>query len=74
MARKILKTHTPLIGTYPHHANLFSIIGNSKKIMEWVLHNYLHLFLSSNNDSEFGMDLCSQYYPWHSFDGDAVHF
>lgn len=68
MERIILPTHEPLITTYPHHANLFSIVDIDHRSLSWVFHNYLLVMLHGNADTgEYGLDLCSQYYPWHQF-------
>lgn len=65
MTIKILETHSPIIATYPHHASLFSIIEDDPRALSWIFHNYLLLFLHHDEQGEYGIDFCSQYFPWH---------
>lgn len=67
MNDKTLKLNKPLITTYPHHANLFSILDLDSRSLHWIFHNYLLIILHHNEQGEYGLDLCSQYYPWHKF-------
>ncbi len=68
MQQILLETHKPLIASYPHHAALFSILDIDERSLSWIFHNYLLLMLSCDyNTGNYGMDLCSQYYPWHQF-------
>ncbi|MEC0171486.1 hypothetical protein [Paenibacillus graminis] len=67
MNKKILNLGKPLITTYPHHANLFSILDLDQRSLSWVFHNYLLIILHHDEKGGYGLDLCSQYYPWHKF-------
>lgn len=63
----IIETREPMITTYPHHANLFSILPNDIRSLNWIFHNYLIIFSHSLSPNELGIDLCSHYFPWHQF-------
>lgn len=65
METKILSTHTPIISTYPQHASLFSIIDIDQRSLSWIFHNYLSLFIHYHDNGGYGIDFCSQYFPWH---------
>lgn len=68
MNRIILETHEPIISTYPHHACLFSILDEDARSLSWIFHNYLLLMIHCDYETGgYGLDLCSQYYPWHQF-------
>lgn len=67
MDKKTLEIYEPLITTYPHHANLFSILDINKRSLSWIFHNYLLVILHHDEKGGYGLDLCSQYYPWHKF-------
>lgn len=64
---KTLKVNEPLMTTYPHHANLFSMLDLDQRSLSWVYHNYLLVMLHHNDEGGYGLDVCSQYYPWHQF-------
>ncbi|MBT2284100.1 hypothetical protein J7E78_11165 [Paenibacillus polymyxa] len=64
---KKLQVNEPLMTTYPHHASLFSMLDLDKRSRSWIYHNYLLVILHHNDEGGYGLDVCSQYYPWHKF-------
>lgn len=41
--RKVLHMQTPMITSYPRHANLLSILENEEMYIEWLIENYIEL-------------------------------
>ncbi|MCM3133468.1 hypothetical protein M3629_11730 [Paenibacillus polysaccharolyticus] len=64
---KTLQVQDPLITTYPHHASLFSMLDMDTRSRSWIYHHFLLVILHHNDEGGYGLDLCSQYYPWHKF-------
>lgn len=58
----ILPVTPPLVTTYTHHAHFLSILSNYKCTYEWIMENYIQLYMYRDN-----------YIPWGDFYFPATH-
>lgn len=54
---KILPMKYPLITSYPHHANLLSILSHNEDYLTWFYSHYFQLAISISNDNRLDFNI-----------------